>query len=139
MKQTATAIKPLGARLGLSVFGIAATRPKEIAQDVPMMSRHADYISPMVYPSHWAAGEYNVGNPNANPYPIVKRSLKDFKKLARKSGTTVIPWLQDFSLGVRYGPTEVRAQIDAARAVGINEFLLWDPLVTYTSAALTRR
>jgi hypothetical protein len=48
----------------------------------------------------------------------------------------VVPWLQDFSLGVTYGPNEVREEIRAARDAGIREFLLWDPLVTYTSDAL---
>ena len=49
-----------------------------------------------------------------------------------------MPWLQDFSLGVEYGEREVRAQIDATLAAGIDEYLLWDPTVTYASGALTR-
>jgi hypothetical protein len=55
----------------------------------------------------------------------------------RNTGARVVPWLQDFTLGVDYGPREVRAQIDAARRAGVRKFLLWDPLVTYTSPALT--
>jgi hypothetical protein len=47
------------------------------------------------------------------------------------------PWLQDFSLsGVTYGDAQVRAQIDAAAALGIDRFLLWDPSVTYSAGAL---
>lgn len=136
VRDTNERLEPYGTKLGLSVYGIAATRPKEIAQDIPRLSKHADYISPMVYPSHWAAGEYNVGNPNAEPYKIVFRSLKDFVKQTRKSEASVIPWLQDFSLGVTYGPQQVRAQIDATYARGIKEWILWDPKVTYTTAAL---
>jgi hypothetical protein len=90
----------------------------------------------MVYPSHWAPGEYGVANPNAEPYEIVLRSLQDFEKDVKGTGARVVPWLQDFSLGVTYGPTQVRAQIDAARADGIDEFLLWDPAVTYHAGAL---
>src|SRR5439155_903467 len=52
------------------------------------------------------------------------------------TGARVVPWLQDFTLGVRYGPAQVRAEIDAARSDGIDEFLLWDPEVTYTAGAL---
>lgn len=136
VKETQAKLKPLGARLGLSVFGIAATRPKEIGQNVRLMAKHSDYIAPMLYPSHWGRGEYGVRNPNANPYPIVKRSLKDFKRLVRGTGVAIVPWLQDFSLGVRYGIKKVRAQIDATRDSGINQFFLWDPRVTYTSGAL---
>ena len=131
-------LQPYGVFLGASVFGVAATRPEEVAQDITAMARHADYIAPMLYPSHWGPGEYNVANPNAQPYDITFRSLKDFKKEVRGTGARVVPWLQDFSLGVTYGPAEVRAQIEAARDVGIDEWILWDAAVTYTAEALDR-
>ena len=51
------------------------------------------------------------------PADIVARSVADFERLVAGSGAAVVPWLQDFSSGdVAYGPAEVRAQIDAARA-----------------------
>lgn len=125
-------------RLGVSVFGIAARNPEQIAQDVPSMARHVDYIAPMVYPSHWGKGWYNVDNPNAQPYAIVKASLADFQAKLRGTGAALVPWLQDFSLGVTYGSAEVRAQIDAAAALGIHDWLLWDPNVTYTAGGLPR-
>lgn len=136
VRGTKSRLAPYGTRLGLSVYGIAATRPKEIAQDIPRMAKHADYISPMVYPSHWDPGEYDVTHPNAEPYKIVHRSLKDFLKQTRKTEATVVPWLQDFSLGITYGEQQVRAQIRAAHDRGINEWILWDPHVTYTVSAL---
>lgn len=136
VRETKNRLAPYGTRLGLSVYGIAATRPKEIAQDIPRLARHSDYISPMVYPSHWASGEYNVANPNAEPYKIVHRSLKDFLKQTRKTDASVIPWLQDFSLGTTYGAQQLRAQIEATYDRGIKEWILWDPHVTYTTSAL---
>jgi peptidoglycan/xylan/chitin deacetylase (PgdA/CDA1 family) len=137
VRETRLALRPYRTYLGVSVFGVAATRPEEVAQDIPQMARQADYVAPMVYPSHWSAGEYNVSDPNSQPHEIVTRSLRDFQRDTRNSGSRVVPWLQDFTLGVTYGPSEVRAQIDAARDVGIQEFLLWDPAVTYTVDALT--
>ena len=122
--------------VGVSVFGIAATRPDEIAQNVPLMAQHVDYVSPMVYPSHWGTGEYGLESPESNPYEIVNASLKDFKTAVRGTGARVVPWLQDFSLGVTYGPDEVKAQIQAAKDVGTYEWLLWDPEVSYTSTAI---
>jgi hypothetical protein len=130
------ALSPYKTFLGASVFGVAATRPDEVAQDIPAMARNVDYVAPMVYPSHWGPGEYDVANPNAEPYQIVVRSLKDFAKDVEGTGARVVPWLQDFSLGITYGPTQVKAQIDAAAADGISEFLLWDPAVTYDGSAL---
>jgi peptidoglycan/xylan/chitin deacetylase (PgdA/CDA1 family) len=130
------ALKPYGTFLGASVFGVAATRPTEVAQQIRWMARNVDYISPMLYPSHWGPGEYGVSYPNAEPYAIVNRSLRDFQRQVRGTGARIVPWLQDFSLGVTYGAAEVQAQIDAAEDLGIREWLLWDPLVTYTAEAL---
>ncbi|GAB0107759.1 putative glycoside hydrolase [Nocardia sp. JMUB6875] len=129
-------IHAAGSSLGAAVFGIAATRPDEIAQDIPSMARYVDYLAPMLYPSHWHAGEYDVANPNSQPYDIIFRSLQDFR--ARTAGTNaqIIPWLQDFSLGVAYGDAEVRAQIDATYAAGYNGFFLWNPSVTYHPGAI---
>jgi hypothetical protein len=136
LRETRLALRPYHTFLGASVFGIAATRPAQVAQDVPEMARQVDYIAPLVYPSHWGAGEYDVASPNAEPYAIVRRSLFDFVRDVTGTPARLVPWLQDFSLGIGYGPAQVRAQIDAARRDGIDEFLLWDPGVTYTAAAL---
>jgi peptidoglycan/xylan/chitin deacetylase (PgdA/CDA1 family) len=136
LAETRAALKPYKTFLGASVFGVAATRPTEVAQDIPLMSEHLDYVAPMVYPSHWGPGEYGVRDPNAQPYDIVLRSLQDFQKDVRGTGARVVPWLQDFSLGVEYGPAQIGAEIQGANDAGIDEYLLWDPLVTYTSAAL---
>ena len=125
-------------RLGVSVFGIAAKNPEEVAQNVPAMAAAVDYIAPMVYPSHWKKGQYNVADPAGQPYEIVNRSLKKFQELvtAADVDAIVVPWLQDFSLGRTYGPNEVRAQIDAARQLNVMGFLLWDPKVTYSEAGV---
>lgn len=129
-------IHAAGARLGASVFGIAATRPDEIAQDIPRIATTVDYVAPMVYPSHWGPGEYGVPDPNSAPYDIAFRSLEDFQAQVAGTGATVMAWLQDFSLGVDYGPAEVKAQIQAAEDAGVVDFLLWDAAATYTRAAL---
>jgi hypothetical protein len=126
-----------GALLGVSVFGIAATRPEQIAQDIRLLAPHVDYVAPMVYPSHWAAGEYDVADPLRQPADIVRASVDDFGVVVAGSGAAVVPWLQDFSAGgVSYGPVEVRAQIDAALASGAPGFLLWNPDSLYTADAL---
>ncbi len=134
--QTRTVAREHGAFLGVSVFGVAVTRPKEIAQDIGKLAEQTDYIAPMVYPSHWAAGEYGVSDPNSHPYPITKKSLADFVKKTRHTDAQIVPWLQDFSLGVSYGDAEVAAQIRAAADDGIHSFLLWNPAVRYHGGAL---
>jgi hypothetical protein len=136
LKRAHDRLAKTGAFLGASVFGISATRPDEIAQNVPAIARHVDYVAPMLYPSHWGPYEYGLANPSLEPHEIVRRSLRDFETAVKGTTARVVPWLQDFSLAVPYGRKRVKAQIDGARAAGIHEFLLWDPNVTYTGAAL---
>ncbi|MFJ8159868.1 putative glycoside hydrolase [Streptomyces sp. NPDC096136] len=133
---TRTALRPHGKYLGVSVFGIAATRPTEIAQDIAALVKVTDYIAPMVYPSHWAPGEYGVAQPDTSPYAIVQRSLADFARQAKGTQTEIVPWLQDFSMGSTYGPAEVAAQIKAAEANRMNSFILWNAGARYQGAAL---
>lgn len=122
---------------GASLFGVAAREPNSIGQPVPAIARNVDYIAPMLYPSHWVRGEYRVEHPNAQPGDIVTKSLEDFQRKAAGSGVAFNLWVQDFSIGIPYGPEEVRAQIDAARALGVDNFLLWNATVRYTTDAIS--
>ena len=127
-------LRDQGVWVGASVFGIAIDRPKQMAQDIPLMAEHVDYIAPMVYPNHWNLGEYDVPVPEEAPYDIVERSLTLYRDALEPTGTALMPWLQDFG---GYGEAEVRAQIDATEAVtGERSFLLWASSATYTHAAL---
>jgi hypothetical protein len=136
LAQSRETVRAHGAFLGASVFGIAVTRPTQIAQDIPAMSREVDYIAPMVYPSHWGTGEYGIDDPEAAPYDITARSLADFARQAQQGQAVTIPWLQAFSLHRTYGPAEIRAQITAAKDNGMDSFLLWNAACRYDPAAL---
>ncbi|WP_433271632.1 putative glycoside hydrolase [Actinosynnema sp. CS-041913] len=136
MRDTREVIRPLGAYLGASVFGIAAHSGTDIAQDIPAMSAYVDYLSPMVYPSHWGPGEYGVDHPEGKPYDIVRASVADFVALTKDTGATVIPWLQAFSMAHSYGPAEVQAQVKASADAGAQSFLLWNAACRYESAGL---
>ena len=136
LAETRAALAGTDVLLGASVFGVAASRPEDVAQDIPAMARHVDYVAPMVYPSHWGPDEYDVADPNGEPYAIVHRSTRDFVRQVRGTGARVVPWLQDFSYGRDYGPAELRAQIKGAADAGAGEFILWDAAVTYTADGL---
>ncbi|WP_067691674.1 putative glycoside hydrolase [Nocardia jejuensis] len=125
-----------GAHLAAAVYGIAATRPDEIAQDIPLIARNVDVVAPMLYPSHWNAGEYGVSSPNSEPYDIIFRSLQDFRARTEGTGAQIFPWLQDFSLGVSYGDAQVKAQIDATYAAGMNGYFLWNAASVYHGGAM---
>ncbi|HWD40776.1 MAG TPA: putative glycoside hydrolase [Fimbriimonas sp.] len=119
------------------IFGIISSSKSDqgIGQELEKVAGPFDVVSPMVYPSHFALGEYGIKNPNKAPYEIVLKSLRDYKK--RIPNKIVRPWLQAFSLGgVHYGGDEIRAQIKAAREAGYDGFLLWNAGNKYTDAGL---
>ena len=48
-------LRPYGVFQGAAVFGISASRPQTIAQDISLISQHVDYVAPMLYPDLWGA------------------------------------------------------------------------------------
>lgn len=130
-------VKKHDCEFSADIFGIISSSKGDegIGQTLEKVAEPFDVISPMVYPSHFAHGEYGIQNPNAQPYAIIKKSLQDYKK--RLPDKVVRPWLQDFTLGTpHYGPKEIQAQLKAMREVGYQEFLLWNAGNRYTEAGL---
>jgi hypothetical protein len=123
------------------VFGVTTTFSRDvgIGQLWEQFIDVVDVALPMVYPSHYWEGSFGFDDPNGHPYEIVRHALSD--ALSRSEGIegagAIRPWLQDFTLGEPfYGAPEVRAQIQAAYDVGIQEWILWNPSSRYTEAAL---
>lgn len=136
-------LKPYEVKVGVDIFGYSATVPEApgIGQNYARISQNVDVISPMIYPSHWGPGYFNIPKPDLAPYQLVS----EFEK-AEKSSLAALqmppiqrPWIQDFTaswLGVgtyqAYGKDQVDAQIRALHDSGINEFLLWNAGNSYT-------
>ncbi len=133
----ASRLHPLGVRVSVDVFGLSATRDLGIGQLPRRVSQYVDAVYPMVYPSHYNAGEYGLDVPDDWPGQTVSRSLSDFRRALEGRHTRLVPWLQDFSLGRTYTLQDVQDQIYAARAHHTDGFLLWNPLGVYTPGALT--
>jgi hypothetical protein len=129
-------LKPLGVRVSADVFGLSATRDLGIGQIPRRIGRYLDAIYPMVYPSHYADGEYNLEDPNANPGATVAYSLRDFNTQVGPTKAKIIPWLQDFTLGRTYTMADVQAQIDSARRAKTGGYLLWNAAGVYTPGAV---
>jgi len=98
-----------------------------------------DYLSPMIYPSHYPAGYAGFSNPAAHPYEVIDRALKGAilkTEAAGQSISKIRPWLQDFDMGATYTKEMVRSQIKASADNGIISWMLWDPSNRYTPSAL---
>lgn len=122
-----------GALISADIFGIISIGSVDqgIGQALEKTSAPFDLVCPMVYPSHYAKGEYGVKDPSASPYLIVSKSLADYKR--RLPDKHIRPWLQDF---FGYGVKDVQAQIRAAKELGYEEYLLWNAQNRYTEAAV---
>lgn len=145
VKRVKERLAPYNVRLSVDVFGLTTLRDDVgIGQNFMQLVDSVDYISPMLYPSHYWKGSYGYKNPNSFPYEIVNAALRDAikKSMGEDQAAEVVknkirPWFQDFDLGhPDYGPEEVRVQIKAAEDHGIKEWLLWNPSVRYTKEAL---
>jgi hypothetical protein len=144
MKQTIPAflryavarLHPLGVRVSADVFGLAATHDLGIGQYPRSVGKVVDAIYPMVYPSHYNSGEFNLSNPNSVPGTTVAYSLRDFRDALTDGKALLVPWLQDFSLGRTYTYADVAAQIQAARSAEAGGFMLWNAVGLYTPQAL---
>ena len=136
LRYAAARLHPLGVRVSADVFGLSATHDLGIGQYPGQLGKIVDTIYPMAYPSHYRSGEYNLPDPNAVPGTTVSKSLQDFQTQLAGIGVTIIPWLQDFSLGRTYTPADVAAEIEAARAFHTGGFMLWNAGGVYTTPML---
>ncbi len=145
VKYAQAELEPLGVRVSVDIFGYAASVPaaEGIGQDFVKISKNVDVISPMIYPSHYSTGWFDVKDPDKNPYATIKGSMVDTHKKLDPLGSykpIIRPWIQDFTaswLGsghyVKYGKLQVEDQIRALKDENVEEYLLWNANNRYTS------
>jgi hypothetical protein len=134
-------LRPLGVPVTADVFGLTTSDSTDmgIGQLWEQFVDAVDVVLPMTYPSHYARGNYGLQRPNASPYKVIDRALRDAKRRSAgiANAAKVIPWYQDFTLGPpRYGSAQIRAQIQAGYDNGVHDWMLWNPGSRYTIAAL---
>lgn len=138
-------LKQEGLFVSADVFGAiinSGVNADSVGQIYGEMAKHMDYISPMIYPSHYADGNYGIDHPDMRPYETISAALADSRKELYFAGldgshiAEVRPWLQDFTASwlanyIPYGGPEVRKQIQATYDAGYDEWLLWDASCKY--------
>jgi hypothetical protein len=158
-------LKPTGAIISADLFGMTTTNTDDlnIGQVLEKATPYFDFVSPMVYPSHYPPRFNGYDNPNKYPYEVVKFSMDEAVKRLVATTTKVAlrdteplstttlpllypkkawdklklrPWLQDFDYGGNYEVKEVRAQIQAVYDAGLTSWMLWSPSNRYTKGAL---
>ncbi|MBI4060590.1 MAG: putative glycoside hydrolase [Elusimicrobia bacterium] len=137
LKLAAARLGPLGVKLSIDTFGMTTSVDSGmgIGQTLDQMADLVDYVSPMMYPSHYARGEYGLKYPNRAPYETIRRGVADALGRLGPRSSSLRPYLQDFSMGVRYTPAHVRAQILAAEELGVRGWILWNAQNNYSWSA----
>lgn len=133
--------------LSIDLFGLTYRHYKNpeyalgIGQRVVDAAKHFDYLSPMIYPSHYGKDHFGLDSPIDQPYELIDHSMKEGEQLLSQDPSFKArsrPWLQDFTLhGVRYDAEKVRAQIDATEKYE-RGWLLWNARNVYTVEALKK-
>jgi len=134
-------LKDLGAPISADVFGMTTTNYDDlnIGQLLEDTLMYFDFVSPMVYPSHYPTGFIGLVNPADNPYEVVKYSMDKAYARAVVASTTpnkLRPWLQDFNLGATYDAEKILMQMQATYDTGLNSWMLWNAANRYTVSAL---
>ncbi len=127
-----------GGLSSIDIFGLVPTvrDDMQLGQQWEEVIEVTDFVSPMVYPSHYGPNIYGLPVPNHAPYETVWHTMRDGLQRWEAGDSLLRPWLQDFSWGYRYGPSEVRGQIRATEEHGIDSWLLWNAAGVYTRDAL---
>jgi len=133
-----------GIPVSFDVFGMTYESSDDfnIGQRLADVFPHADFISPMVYPSHYADGFQGFANPAEHPYAVVTHSLESGLSILQATfglpeedlRPRTRPWLQDFDIGAVYTAALIEAQIQAARDAGASGWLLWNARNVYEPA-----
>lgn len=127
------AVAAAGAYTSADLFGFAALTRGDmgIGHQLELVAEQVDFVSLMLYPSHFPSGAMGLSNPDRSPYETVARSL--LAAAQRIDRRKLRPWLQSFSLRSPYGPQEVWEQIRAAEEMQVSGWLLWNPSGRYTT------
>lgn len=153
-----------GIPISADLFGLTTSADGDlgIGQVLEYALAEFDYVSPMVYPSHFGYGFNGYKKPAQYPYEVVKYSMDH--AIAKAEATTtrlrslgeeliasttpplytkqtydknkLRPWLQAFDLGAIYTPAMVRTQIQATYDSGLTSWMLWNAGSVYNKEAL---
>jgi hypothetical protein len=135
-----------GVPLSLDIFGVVSfghdADIQNLGQDPTELAKHSEYLSAMVYPSHYDAGFMGLSDPGAHP-ELVGLGVSHLKEaLGEGAHAKIRPWLQAMRQGAStYGASYIQEEIRSGDRAGAAGYLLWNPAQIYdvTWSALPKR
>ena len=130
-------LEPYKVHVSADAFGIVTRSwndiPDDIGQTWRKIANNADYICPMIYPSHYGPGVYGFDVPDKHPYEISRLAVMEGieRNAAQKDPGIIRPWFQGFSAPwvnghIDYDGEAISDQMVAAAELGIEEYIIWN-------------
>ncbi len=132
--------------LSLDVFGTVINSKVDaniVGQEYSWLSMFCEYMSPMIYPSHYFEGTMGHDFPDLYPYDTVDAAMKlseesyrSVNPLGKRTQAKVRPWLQGFTASYlskyrEYGAEEIKEQIRALNDNNVDSYIIWNPSCKY--------
>ena len=128
---------------GADLFGTVIGSPADMAatgQDYATLATKADNLCPMIYPSHYANGNFGLDVPDAHPYECISGALdlsvQELASIPAQDCAIIRPWLQCFSASwveghITYNSAAIAQEIQAVYDAGYDEWILWNAVNNY--------
>lgn len=142
LKTANNALRPYNIYTSVDTYGYVCWNNNDtnIGHTIESLSKHSDYIAPMLYPSGFGPGILGYKNPTDHPYEIINESINEALKKSEVSASRFRPWLQSFK---DYGfdrkffrSKEVSEQIKGAEHASCSGWMLWNPSSRFSEKGL---
>lgn len=142
LKTANKALVPYNVYTSVDTYGYVCWNNNDtnIGHTIKSLSKHSDYIAPMLYPSGFGPGILGYKNPTDHPYEIINGSINEALRKNDIHPSRFRPWLQSFK---DYGfdrkffrSKEVSAQIKGAENASCSGWMLWNPSSRFSEKGL---
>lgn len=142
LKSANEALRPHNVYTSVDTYGYVCWNDNDtnIGHTISSLSKHCDYIAPMLYPSGFGPGIMGFKDPTDHSYAIINESIKEAVKKSDVSAARFRPWLQSFK---DYGfdrkffrSKEISEQIKGAQDALCSGWMLWNPSSRFTAQGL---
>ncbi|MBE5917020.1 MAG: sugar fermentation stimulation protein [Pseudobutyrivibrio ruminis] len=150
INQICASMHEMGVPVTADVFGTiihSQIDAEHVGQDYQTFASTLDVLCPMIYPSHYASGEFGLEIPDAAPYETIYEALSYSKNILSSLDSDEVavirPWLQAFDATwvdgyIEYDGTAIRKEIQAVYDAGYEEWILWNSKSIYSSDGLVK-
>ncbi len=123
-----------GCLVSADIFGYVLQTKSDngIGQHLESIVQSVDFISPMVYPSHYSNGSFGYQYPNKYPYEVISAALNE-----GLSRGIEIKQLRPYLQGFWHTTEDVRLNIKAAEDMGL-DWIIWNNSSMYDENYFTK-